>query len=526
MSTYAKMRARRNSWRRKARVLRTKLSYQLRENRRVKRERDQYKKNWRATQQALDELKQHQSIQAVRSKSDLVFLALQLFLMARIGFRAVSRVLGVLAPYLGLNKRPCAQTISNWVTRLSLVRMSGAAPSQSAGGVFPQGYILLLDISIGLGQGKILTILALDPRHHGVVAGAPLLKHTRCLAVAVADTWNGETISALLGEVIAQFGTPVAYLKDGGTDLAKAVRVLHTPGVTTTSIDDISHYAANLLKHAFELDPHYPAFVQACGRVSRRLKQTVLACLAPPKVSTKARFMNLHRLVGWADRLLKQSPRGRAATGSLLQKLRDSLDQLPKGKRFIRQFLANAKPLLECQKILKTEGLKHTTYEACRSLVATIPHPFIAAHFRRWLDQHLAAARTLGLQTVGLPISSDSIESLFGVAKHLGSGEITDANRIALRIPALCQELTRADAEQVLQITVNEQHETVGSLPSLIKQRRDVFNNDGGLDTINDNVARSNIRLIRRSKSPQKTAVPIDNTENSVDSANLCPSPG
>jgi len=526
MSTYAKMRTRRNKWRDKTGVARTKLSYQLRENRRVKRERDQYKKNWRAAQQALDELKQHQANQVVRSKVDLIFLTFQLFLMARIGFRAVSRVLGVLAPYLGLKKRPCPQTISNWVTRLSLVRMSGTAPSETAGGLFPHGYILLLDSSIGLGQGKILTILALDPRHHGVVAGAPLLKHIRCLAVAVADTWNGETISALLREVIAQFGTPVAYLKDGGTDLAKAVRLLHTPGVTTTSIDDISHYAANLLKHVFERDPHYQAFVQACGRVSRRLKQTVLACLAPPKVSTKARFMNLHRLVRWADRLLKQSPPGRAATGSLLQKLRDSLDQLPQGKRFIREFLANAKPLLECQKILKTKGLNQTTYEACCSLVATIPHPCIAVDFRMWLDQHLGAARTLGLQTVGLPISSDSIESLFGVAKHLGTGEIKDANRIALRIPALCQELTRADAEQVLQITVKEQNAAVGSLPSLIKQRRDVFNKDGGLDTINDNVARPNIRLIRSSKSPQKTAHPIDNTGNSANPADLCPSPG
>jgi len=526
MSTYAKMRVRRNSWRQKTGVVRAKLSYQLRENRRVKRERDQYKKNWRAAQQALDELKQHPSSQAVRSKSDLVFLALQLFLMARIGFRAVSRVLGVLAPYLGLSKRPCAQTISNWVSRLSLVRMRGAAPSETAGGVFAHGYILLLDISIGLGQGKILTILALDPRHHGVVTGAPLLKHTRCLAVAVADTWNGESICALLREVIAQFGAPVAYLKDGGTDLAKAVRLLHTPGLITPSIDDLSHYAANLLKHAFELDPHYQAFLEACGRVSRRLKQTVLACLAPPKVSTKARFMNLHRLVRWADQLLKQSPRGRAATGSLLQKLRDSLDQLPKGKRFIREFLANAKPLLECQKILKTGGLSQSTYAACQPLVASLPHPFIAVHFRLWLEQHLAAARTLGLQTVGLPISSDSIESLFGVAKRLGSGEVKDANRIALRIPALCQELTPAEAEQVLEITVNEQHETLGSLPSLIKQRRDVFNKGGGLDTINENVARSNIRLIRRSKSPQKTAHPTDNREISAHSGNLCPSPG
>ena len=525
MSTYAKMRVRRDCWRRKTGEVRTKLSYQLRENRRLKRERDQYKKRWRETQHAVDALRHRPSPLAVERKSDLVFLALQLFLVARIGFRAVSRVLSVLVSYLGFKKPPCAQTISNWVTRLSLVRMQGATPSAKDRGRLPHGYILLLDISIGLGQGKILTCLALDPRHHGVVADAPSLKHVHCLAVAVADTWNGETIAALLREVIARFGPPVAYLKDGGTDLAKAVRLLHTD-VIPVSIDDLSHYAANLLKHVFEFDPHYQTFVQACGKVSRRLKQTVLACLAPPKVSTKARFMNLHRLVRWADRLLKQSPRGRAAAGSLLEKLRNSFDQLPQSKRFIRTFLANAKPILECQKILKTRGLSQTTYEACQPILATIPHPYIAIRLRMWLDRHLAAARTLGVQTVGLPISSDSIESLFGVAKHLGTGEIKDANRIALRIPALCQELTRADAEQVCQMTVNEQNEMVGSLPSITKQRRDVFNTDGGLDTIKANTAQPNIRLILGSKIPQKTSQQDDLKKDSENPADLCPSLG
>jgi hypothetical protein len=83
-----------------------------------------------------------------------------------------------------------------------------------------------------------------------------------------------------------------------------------------------------------------------------------------------------------------------------------------------------------------------------------------------------------------LPISSDSIESLFGVAKHHGTGELKDANRIALRIPALCGKLTRQDAENVLRITVEEQQQWVSSLPSLTRQRRDVFARDGSLDNI------------------------------------------
>jgi hypothetical protein len=386
------------------------------------------------------------------------------------------------------------------------------SPAQPGVPLFPGGFILLLDASIGLGKGKILPVLALDARHHGLNPGAPSLQHVICVAVAVADTWTGETIADLLRRVIAQIGTPVAYLKDGGTDLGKAVRLLSEPGSAGVSIDDISHFVANLLKHAFENHPQFEVFLRACGAVSRRLKQTILACMAPPKVSTKARFMNLLRLVKWAALVLKQSPPGRAANGSLLQKLRDSIDRLPLCRRFIKEFLRNAEPLIECQKILKTQGLSQKSYDECRPIVATIPHPAIRIPFLDWLDNHLAIASTLGLDEVGLLISSDSIESLFGVAKHHGTGELKDANRIALRIPALCGVLTRQDAENVLQITVKEQQQSVGSLPSLTRQRREVFAEAGCLENIKKNAAQPNVRLIAGSKSAQKSDYVVDNT--------------
>ena len=53
-------------------------------------------------------------------------VTLELFVRARIGFRAVSRVLGVLAAPLGLPKAPCPQTVINWVTRLSIARLQDA----------------------------------------------------------------------------------------------------------------------------------------------------------------------------------------------------------------------------------------------------------------------------------------------------------------------------------------------------------------------------------------------------------------
>jgi len=44
-------------------------------------------------------------------------------------------------------------------------------------------------------------------------------------------------------------GRPVALLKDGGSELAKSADVLAEQGLTLRCLDDLSHIAANLLKH-------------------------------------------------------------------------------------------------------------------------------------------------------------------------------------------------------------------------------------------------------------------------------------
>ena len=150
----------RNNWKQKA-IERGKNARDYRkEIRRIKNERD------RATQEAdkmRTELKfQRSQIDGNRlTKPQLIFLALSLFLVARIGFRAVSRVLTVLKDQLGLVKAPCAQTVSNWVTRLSISKTELASINQGKEMIqsIAQQSVWLMDLSIGLGAGKILSIL-------------------------------------------------------------------------------------------------------------------------------------------------------------------------------------------------------------------------------------------------------------------------------------------------------------------------------------------------------------------------------
>jgi hypothetical protein len=504
MSQLSKVKHSRNQWKHKAKQRGDRDRYQRKQLARISAERDRATKALKAALTRLRQLEAQMQRLVTLPKVDVVWLALQLFLVARIGFRAVSRVLSLLALALGINKAPCPQTVINWVRRLALVRIDSARllrgfPLSPA--PFSNGLIWMIDISIGLGTGKMVAVLAFDAHHHQLTPGALSLEHVHCLGISVAASWTGDTIADLLGRLIAVMGRPAAYLKDGGGDLHKAIALLDEQGRASPCIDDISHAVAGMLKRSYHDHPAFETFVSACGRVSGKLKHTILACLAPPKVRTKARFMNVHRLFTWADRVLKLSPAGGAKSGSTLAKLRACLDQLPACKALIKRFRADALGLLECQKIIKLKGLSHDTRAQCAPLIDTMPSSALRQEFRAYLDFELETATTLGLDHIGLPISSDAIESLFGVAKRHGVGETPDANRMALRLPALCGVPTREEAQQVLEVSVARQQEVTGQAISLTQQRREVLGHPERLESLSLDQATPNVELIPSAKS-------------------------
>jgi hypothetical protein len=504
MSQLSKVKHSRDQWKHKAKQRGDRDRYQRKQIARLTAERNRATTALKAAQTRLRQLESPPQERIALPKEDVVFLALQLFFVARIGFRAVCRVLSLLAWALGIKKAPCPQTIINWVMRLSLVRIASARllkglPLRQA--PFTNGLIWMLDISIGLGTGKVLAVLACDAHHHQLAPGALSLEHVHCIGVAVADAWTGEIIAEVLQRLIAQMGRPAAYLKDGGSDLQKAIAILGEQGLSSPCLDDISHAVAGMLKRAYQEHPAFETFVSACGQVSGKLKHTILACVAPPKVRTKARFMNVHRLFTWADRVLKLSPPGGAKSGSTLAKLRACLDQLPACKALIKRFRADAAGLLACQKVLKMQGLSHDTRAQCEPLIDTMPSCALRQEFRAYLDFELETATTLGLDHIGVPISSDAIESLFGVAKQHGVGETQDAARIALRLPALCGIPTREEAEQVLAVSVARQQAFTGQVISLTKQRREVLANPGRLESLSLTQGSPPVELIARPKN-------------------------
>jgi len=516
MSKISKLKKSNLNWKNKSVERASIIRYQKAQLKRIKEEREKYKIQFKQAQRELEEERKKNSL-PVCKKETLIFICLRLFLIGHIGFRGIARVLEILQKYLGILKVPCAQTIINWVTRYSLSKIwnySGIPSICLDGKRFTNGGIWIMDISIALGVGKILTILELKLNHFENNQAAPTLEDINCVAISVAKSWTGEGIANFLEQVIHITGKPAAYLKDGGRDLMKAVRLLNERGLSSLSIDDVSHVVANLLKNEFTKHPLYDTFISTCGQASKNLKQTVLAFLAPPKISTKARFMNIHRLVKWAQEVLKHSPVGAVSQNSPVAKLRKALGNLPECKSFINRFLRDAIPLLKSQEIIKYKGLNLETYQQCKELIEVIPQRSpVRIGFTVWMEKQLVVSESLGLGNIGMPVSSDNIESLFGLAKTHGIGEVKDANRIALRLPAFCGKLTEDAGKMVMNITVNKQLEIEKQLPSLTRQRREILPSPGILADSLLIESNHSLSLIPVPKSDQKSGDIIDITD-------------
>lgn len=507
MSKVSKLKKSRDQWKDKA-VNRGNENRNLRKRlKSVTNERDCLRKELKDAKENLKTCK----APTIVNKPLTVFLAMQLIQVARIGFRAASRVLGVLAEYLGLKRAPCPQTIINWSIKLSIARTQSFTPVEVLpGSPVSNGWIYMIDASIGFGTGKILTVLGMRADYHKYASGAPGFENIRCVAVAVANSWTGSSIADFLKRVVAATGRPLGYLKDRATDLYRGICILANDGLSSPMIDDISHATANLLKWVYKDHPMLQTFLSACSQISAHLKQTSLACLVPPRVQTKARFMNLHHLITWADQLLKLSPPGRAPKGSMLAKLRECLGLLSSCKPLIQRFKDDVTPLLECQQILKANGLSNHTMTLCEPLIQTIPANSLRQEFGAYLEIQLTTARSIGLDDIGMPISSDPIESLFGLGKVLGAGQIKDADRIALRLPALCGIPTQEEAWKVLGVSDAEYRKILDPLTSLTKQRRNVLPNPDQLESLTNSQA--HVELIpsskNRSQSQEKIIFP------------------
>lgn len=378
---------------------------------------------------------------------------MQLAIQAVVSYRSVPRILAIVEQQARLEPGwiPHFTSVINWTLRLGLGLLAQVAPICAP-------WIAIIDHSIDIGTKKALVVLRVPMDTLARRGKAISLADCQCIGLNICEQVNGERIAQDLERIFARSGAPAAILKDCDASLQKGVRLYSEKHpVAIPVIEDIGHVMASALKSQFEKNTLYQRFVGLASQGAKRLRQTDLAFLTPPKLRSKGRFQSIGKVGEWGDKILRVlAVKGRAKKGSTLDKLRRAFPEFSRLRPFIERFARTASVLSRLMKILKNQGLNQAHYEQCYQLAQTLPkRSKVKQRLLRWLQVHLDIQKQLNTPT--LLVSSDIIESLFGKFKHvIERSPQADMNRTTLLIPTLCGNLDEDSITWALTMTPHQ----------------------------------------------------------------------
>jgi len=215
-------------------------------------------------------------------------------LASLIGFRSTERVLPLISQWLEVEfDIPSHHTIRLWASR------NGVAILQESNQVAPD-WIWLIDHSVQLGKMCVLIVLGI--RQSELPTGRPLRREDmKPLAVVPTVSRTKEHVAEALMPLADQIGTPICIVSDGAAELHEGVKYLENESAEVILMDDVKHKAANLLKKILGRDERFARFDGQVGKTTARIQQTELDHFLPPTKKTKCRFMNLSKLIDWAE---------------------------------------------------------------------------------------------------------------------------------------------------------------------------------------------------------------------------------
>jgi hypothetical protein len=367
--------------------------------------------------------------------------------------RRVADVLAMHWNWCGLDVRSASYySVRLWLLRLGLYQLS--RPKVRA-----DDWMWIMDHTMQLGERKCLIVVGI--RQSAWNAQHRVLGHedVELIDLVPVTESNGSVVHQQLKAAAAKTGVPRAIVSDGGHDLHAGVEKFRATHPATAWLYDIKHKTACLLKHALEHDGSWSEFVEKTHRFKQQVSLGPLAALAPPQQRSKARYMNLDVLVGWAQEslLALEHPQAMRKAGLDVRQAEEKLGWLRKFAQPVRRWGEMLAVIGAAEHYVRHEGI-HA--QAAEELASRLPRSTIPA-VQRLRKQLLEFVQTQGQQARDgerLLGSSEVLESIIGKFKHVaGEGGRHGLTGMALSIGALVGNLAVATVETAMtQVTTTE----------------------------------------------------------------------
>ena len=390
-----------------------------------------------------------------------------------VSFRSVPRILHVFRPLLRAVVRiPHFTSVIHWTLRVGIAIFKQVS-------MIADPWVAIIDCSIDIGTRKALVVLRvrLSALHHKQGAIGP--RDCECIGLEISHTWNGPLVSAALSRIFERAGIPRAIVKDGGSDLNKGVKLFcaKTPEQNICTIDDAGHFAANALKALFAKSRSFIAFLKTTSQAAAHIRQTDLAWLLPPKLRSKGRFQGITKVAKWARKILDLiGGKGKAEDNFDLGKARKTFAGLVKLRSFLDRFCHTCSITELFLELMKTRGLNECTYIEANDVLATLSErSLVRSRLSAWLEKHIKIHRALAIGQLPLLVSTDAIESLFGIFKTVVQrNPQAELNRLIYVIPLLCGNHSYSDIDHALNRISHADmlHQIEQTVPPTLRQQR------------------------------------------------------
>jgi hypothetical protein len=351
-----------------------------------------------------------------RHQYPLGVVASSLALVVRTGTRLqrVPDVLSMHWSWSDLDVRAASySSVRLWLLRLGLYQLN--RPKTQA-----DDWMWIVDHTIQLGERKCLIIVGI--RQSAWDAKDRVLSHedVELIDLVPVTESNGKLVCQQLKAAAARTGLPRSITSDGGSDLHCGIDRFRENNPTTAWQYDIKHKTACLLKHALEQDASWQPFVTKVNHFKQQVSFTPLAGLAPPQQRSKARYMNVDVLVGWAKESLLRldCPKALRTAGLKVRQVKEKLGWLRKFIPQIRRWGEMLAVIGATESYIRHEGYH---LKAAEELDGLLPKSAIPA-VQRLRKQLLAFIESQGGQAregERLLGSSEVLESIIGKFKHV-----------------------------------------------------------------------------------------------------------
>ena len=345
----------------------------------------------------------------------VIMIALCINLARKIGFRAVPVCLEIVFQSLRVCERiPDWTTVRQWMLRAGVAKLE--EPIERA-----DDWILFADHSNQIGQEKLLVIQGI--RQSQLPPPGQSLRHEdmHVLTVQPGVSWKAEDVAKVYEAVADKFGTPLALVTDGASELRDAAQVFVKRRPKMIVLRDFKHMAANLLKKVLGQTERFDEFKKQMGSARASIQQTELGHFTPPGLKSKARFMNLQPTLTWALMIFWQlrNPTSRARRGISAERMEEKLGWITTYERDLKSWCACQEVISTSLTLINQQGLSDGLAEKLEMLLRPLTTCETSRTVASELVTHVNEAEASLPKGLRLPLSTEILESSFGLFKQL-----------------------------------------------------------------------------------------------------------